>query len=523
MTKVSCIPVQIKYNLSAWIFDFPYFSSYFTEENIDKSVNYNNFINKDFRSLSQTSKSQRHPALRWALFAAGCAVIGAVIANTGSNENNNITVNHDTSTEQTSEATAPNASEKPTSIQLNLPLPSSVQKSSEHIEPKLDTTVDNSSAMKYNDPENPEWKVLKVKRGDSLSVLFDRAKVKPNQLLALMKLGKATKELRRIHPGDSVKIMSNEQWQLIALNYQIDTESYQQVEREGDKLVAGLHKHEIEVRNAYASGEIESSLFLASEKAGLSQSLIMELANIFGWDIDFALDIRKGDQFTVIYEERFKNGNKIKDGNILAAEFINQNKTHRALRYTDPVTGNAGYYSDEGHSLRKAFLRSPVNFSRISSRFTTKRYHPILHKFRSHKGVDYAAGRGTPVRASGDGKVIFKGRKGGYGKTIVLKHGSRYTTLYAHLNNFNKKIRSGGRVKQGQIIGYVGSTGLASGPHLHYEFRVNGVHRNPLTVKFPSTSPIPKRYRDNFELSTQGYVAQLKVLSRNALALNDKQ
>jgi len=484
-------------------------------------VNYNNFINKDFRSLSQAGKSQRHPALRWALFAAGCAVIGAVIANTGSNETNNITVNHDISTEQTSEATQ-NVSEKPTSIQLNLPLPSSAQKNSGHPELNLDTTED-SSAMKYNDAESPEWKVLKVKRGDSLSVLFDRAKVKPNQLLALMKLGKATKELRRIHPGDLVKIMSNEQGELIALNYQIDTERYLQVEREGDKLVAGLHRHEIEVRNAYASGEIESSLFLASEKAGLSQNLIMELANIFGWDIDFALDIRKGDQFTVIYEERFKNGNKIKDGNILAAEFINQNKTHRALRYIDPVTGNAGYYSDEGQSLRKAFLRSPVNFSRISSRFTTKRYHPILHKFRSHKGVDYAAGRGTPVRASGDGKVIFKGRKGGYGKTIVLKHGSRYTTLYAHLNNYNKKIRSGGRVKQGQVIGYVGSTGLASGPHLHYEFRVNGVHRNPLTVKFPSTSPIPKRYRDNFELSTQGYVAQLKVLSRNALALNDKQ
>jgi len=483
-------------------------------------VNYNNFINKDFRSLSQPGKSQRHPALRWALFAAGCAVIGAVIANTGDSEDHIITVNHDISAEQTEMAIL-KASEKPASIQLNLPLPSSAKQKSEDL--KLNSTTENSGAMKYNDLENSAWKTFKVKRGDSLSVLFDRAKVKPNQLLALMKLGKATKELRRIHPGDSIKIMSNDEGQLLALNYQIDTVRYLQVEREGDNLVAGLHKHKIEVRNAYASGEIESSLFLASAKAGLSQNLIMELANIFGWDIDFVLDIRKGDQFTVIYEERFKNGNKIKDGNILAAEFTNQGKTHRALRYTDPVTGNTGYYSDDGHSLRKAFLRSPVNFSRISSRFTTKRYHPILHKFRSHKGVDYAAGRGTPIRASGDGKVIFKGRKGGYGKTIVLKHGSRYTTLYAHLNNYNKKIRSGGRVKQGQVIGYVGSTGLASGPHLHYEFRINGVHRNPLTVKFPSTSPIPKRYRDNFELSTQGYVAQLKVLSRNALALNEKQ
>ena len=482
-------------------------------------MNYNNFINKDFRSLNHPGKSQRHPALRWALFAAGCAVISAVIANTGSNEPDIITVNHESHIEDVATSiveTETNSS----SIQLNLPIPSAHKASEDlDIENQEQTTI----APTHSDLDSPEWTTLKVKRGDSLSVLFDKAKVKPNQLLALMKLGKATKELRRLHPGDTVKIMSNDQGQLIALNYQIDTVRYLQVERENDKLVANIHKHDIEVRSAYASGEIESSLFLASEKAGLSQNLTMELASIFGWDIDFALDIRKGDQFTVIYEQRFKNGNKIKDGNILAAEFTNRGKTHRALRYTDPVTGDAGYYSASGHSLRKAFLRSPVNFSRISSRFTTKRYHPILHKFRSHKGVDYAAKRGTPVRASGDGKVIYKGRKGGYGKTIVLKHGSRYTTLYAHLNNYNKKIRSGSRVKQGQIIGYVGSTGLASGPHLHYEFRVNGVHRNPLTVKFPSTKPIPKRYRDNFELTTQGYVAQLKVLSRNALALNDKQ
>jgi len=486
-------------------------------------VNYNNFINKDFRSLSQPVISQRRrPALRWVLLAAGCAIIGVVIANTGSNEERVISVDHNASTEQTAEASevTSETSENPASIQLNLPLPSAQQNNESH---NIDATDTDTSAMTYSNLENPAWTTYKVKRGDSLSVLFDKAQIKPNQLLELMKLGKATKELRRIHPGDAIKIISNEQGQLIALNYQIDTVRYLQVEREGDKLVAGIHKHEIEVRNAYASGEIESSLSLASEKAGLSQSMIMELASIFGWDIDFALDIRKGDQFTVIYEERFKSGSKIKGGNILAAEFINQGKTYRALRYTDPVTGDAGYYSDDGRSLRKAFLRSPVNFSRISSRFTTKRYHPILHKFRSHKGVDYAAKRGTPVRASGDGKVVFKGRKGGYGNAIILKHGSRYTTLYGHLNSYNKKIRSGGRVKQGQIIGYVGSTGLASGPHLHYEFRVNGVHRNPLTVKLPSTSPIPKRYRDNFELSTQGYVAQLKVLSRNALALNDKQ
>ena len=489
-------------------------------------MNYNNFINKDFRSRSQTTDTQRHPALRWLMFGAGCAVISVVLASTSSDNQDTITVDQTEIINNVDQAIAnePSGSSiQSKNIQLKLPLPVKQLDADINDIIDADSQASTSQPLINDEDTDKEWQSLKVKRGDSLSALFDKAKVKPAQLLELMKLGSATDELRRIHPGDTIKIMSNEAGQLIALNYQIDTVRYLQVERSGDSLSADIYKHKIEVRTAYTSGEIESSLFLASAEAGLSQNLTMELANIFGWDIDFALDIRKGDQFTVIYEQRFKNGNKIKDGNILAAEFINQGKTHRALRYTDPVNGNTGYYAPSGHSLRKAFLRSPVNFSRISSRFTTSRYHPILHKLRSHKGVDYAASRGTPIRASGDGKVIYKGVKGGYGRTIILKHGSRYTTLYAHLNSYNKKIRSGGRVKQGQVIGYVGSSGLASGPHLHYEFRVNGVHRNPLTVKFPSTQPIPKRYRDNFELTTQGYVAQLDVLSRNTLALNEQQ
>lgn len=499
---------------------FIFFQAIFTEKFVDKSVNYNNFINKDFRSRKQTDTNHRHPGLRWLMLAASCTVIGVVLATTN-NESDNIAINQPELIDNIDEAIASEHIEaSSTSIQIKLPLPANT--STVKVDDISPIQAGINSLANPDDLDSPTWQTLKVKRGDSLSALFDKAKVKPSQLIELMKLGKETDELRRLHPGDIIKVISDDQGQLVSLNYQIDTVRYLQVDRVGDKLNANIHKHQIEVRTAYASAEIESSLFLASANAGLSQSLTMELANIFGWDIDFALDIRQGDQFTVIYEQRYKNGNKIKGGNILAAEFINQGKVHRALRYQDPVNGRTGYYSPTGHSLRKAFLRSPVNFSRISSRFTTSRYHPILHKFRSHKGVDYAASRGTPVRASGDGKVIYKGKKGGYGKTIVLKHGSRYTTLYAHLNNYNRKIRSGSRVKQGQIIGYVGSTGLASGPHLHYEFRVNGVHRNPLTVKFPSTQPIPKRYRDNFELTTQGYVAQLNVLSGNALALNEQ-
>jgi len=491
---------------------------------VDKSVNYNNFINKDFRSRTQAEPQQRHPALRWGLLAAGFAVIGVVLANTGSHEDERISVAQ-SEVIQNVDAAITNNQPATNSVKLKLPVPS--QYNDAVIEKITETeiaveTEATDAANITTEIDDPKWQSLKIKSGDSLSVLFNRANIKPAQLHALMQLGKATSELKRIHPGDSIKVMRNDEGQLLALNYQIDGIRYLQVERdENQQLTASIIKHHIEVRQAYASGEIESSLFLASAKAGLSQNTTMELANVFGWDIDFALDIRKGDKFTVIYEQRFKNGVKIKDGNILAAEFINQGKSFRALRYTDPVTNYTGYYSPSGHSLRKAFLRSPVKFSRISSRFTTKRYHPILHRFRSHKGVDYAAGRGTPIRASGDGKVVYKGNKGGYGRTVIIKHGSRYTTLYAHMNSYNRKIRSGKRVKQGQIIGYVGSSGLASGPHLHYEFRVNGVHRNPLTVKFPSTKPIAKRYRDNFELTTRGYVAQLDVLSRSTLALND--
>ncbi len=241
----------------------------------------------------------------------------------------------------------------------------------------------------------------------------------------------------------------------------------------------------------------------------------MELANVFGWDIDFALDIRKGDSFTVLYEELFRNGEKIQDGDILAAEFINDGKAYRAVRYTNPQTNVSEYFTPDGKSMRKAFLRTPVNFARISSRFSVNRYHPVLHKVRSHKGVDYAAKSGTPIYAAGDGKVIFKGKKGGYGKVMIVQHGSKYTTLYAHLKTYNRKLRVGSKVKQGQTIAYVGKTGLATGPHLHYEFRVNGTHRNPLTVKLPESKPVPKRYMADFELTTTPMFAQLDLVTRS--------
>jgi murein DD-endopeptidase MepM/ murein hydrolase activator NlpD len=335
-----------------------------------------------------------------------------------------------------------------------------------------------------------------------------------------MQTSDAANALKRIYPGDTIRVLTDAEGKLDALSYEINHESYLMAQRDAGVLTSAINEYETESRVAHANGEIESSLFLAAADAGISQNVIMELAGIFGWDIDFVLDIRKGDTFSLMYEELYRNGEKIADGDILAAEFINDGKSYKAVRYVNPQTNQAEYFSPEGKSMRKAFLRSPVNFTRISSKFTTGRYHPILHKIRAHKGVDYAAKRGTPIRAAGDGKIIHRANKGGYGRTVIIQHGSKYSTLYAHLNSYKKGQRVGAKVKQGQIIGYLGSSGLATGPHLHYEFRVNGVHRNPLTVRLPIAQPVPERYKLDFEVKTKPVLAQLELFGSTQLASN---
>jgi murein DD-endopeptidase MepM/ murein hydrolase activator NlpD len=456
-------------------------------------------INQDFRFRE---KPERHSFLRWAMFATASVVLGVVIAKTSSNV-------------LTSE---------------KLPTFKEVQPSKEEIARlSFELTLPELQAKQkildeLNHEPGKQWQELTVISGDSLSKMFKRAKLKPQQLDEVMKSGEPAKKLTKIFPKDTIRVLTDDQGKIQALRYEIDPETYLMVERENDELIAREHKHTIETRVAHAEGIIDSSLFLAANEANISENVIMELAGIFGWDIDFALDIRKGDSFKLLYEEIYRNGEKIKDGEILAAEFINDGNVYRAVRYTNPETNRSEYYTPEGKSMRKEFLRTPVDFARISSRFTTSRYHPVLHKVRSHKGVDYAAKRGTPIRAAGDGKVTFKGKKGGYGRVIMIQHGSKYTTVYAHLNSYNKKVSVGKKVKQGQTIAYVGSSGLATGPHLHYEFRVNGVHRNPLTVKLPSSGPVPKRYMADFELTTAPVFAQLDLLTRDTqLALAETE
>jgi murein DD-endopeptidase MepM/ murein hydrolase activator NlpD len=275
-----------------------------------------------------------------------------------------------------------------------------------------------------------------------------------------------------------------------------------------------------EVRMNYRSATIDSSLFIAANDAGMDDNITMALADIFGWDIDFALDIRKGDSFKVLYEEQYVGDKKLGNGNIMAAEFTNRNKTFRAVRYTSQ-SGVSQYFTPDGQSMRKEFLRSPVDFARISSHFNLKRKHPVLNTIRAHKGTDYAAPRGTPIRAVGDGRVTFAGRNGGYGNVVKIQHGQTYQTRYAHLHKFKKGIRANSWVKQGQIIGFVGSTGLATGPHLHFEFYVNGAVRNPVTVKLPKAKSVPNKDMLHFAQQTQPLLSQLGFAGNSQLAMDD--
>ena len=389
--------------------------------------------------------------------------------------------------------------------------------------PLADTVPESiSSAEPDVDLQAAKLHQVAVRRGDSLSTTFDRIGLPPSQIQAVMDLGKDSKILTRLHPGDQLKIFtSQDNKRLRGLIYQIDENHRLDIAMGSDGLNSQVIESPIETRISHATGTIDSSLFLAAQQAGLSDNLTMELANLFGWDIDFALDIRTGDQFSLVYEEQYLHGKKLHDGNILAAEFINQDHSYRAVRFTDD-TGHSGYYTPDGKSVRKAFLRTPVDFKRISSGFSLHRKHPKLNTIRAHKGVDYAASTGTPIRATGDGKVIFRGIKGGYGNVVILQHGSKYSTLYGHMSRFARGIYGGRQVHQGQVIGYVGMTGLATGPHLHYEFRVNGVHRNPLTVHLPDAAPLPKQYRDTFDMTSRPLLAQLDTLKRTMLALNSQ-
>ncbi len=356
-------------------------------------------------------------------------------------------------------------------------------------------------------PDRPGWTDVKIKRGDNMAQVFNRHGLSPRDLHEILNSHELAPALKHLRPGQVVSLRTKD-GDLRALKFDLDLTRTLLATRQAGVFTSEIIITELETRLEQAQGVINDSLYLAGQDAGLSDKLIMQLIDIYGWDIDYRLDIRKGDSFRVIYEEIFKNREKVATGNILAAEFNNRGRSIRSVRFAR-ADGQVDYFTDDGANMRKAFIRNPLDFGRISSHFNLKRKHPVLNRIRAHKGVDYAAATGTPIKATGDGKVQFIGNKGGYGKTIIVKHGEKYSTLYAHMSRFRKGMKRGKPVKQGQVIGYVGKSGLATGPHLHYEFRMNGVHRNPVTVSLPQADSISVAETDEFRIHSSYLLALL--------------
>jgi len=379
------------------------------------------------------------------------------------------------------------------------------------------TAAKEASASKDDGEDAANWQQLTVKPGDSLAALFNRVGLGARDVHNVINAHERGNELARLHPGDVVAVQLDGQGQLQRLRHEVGDGETLELSRNGSSYDASIVKAELERRILHRSAVIKSSLFDAGERVGLSDDILLDLAGIFRWDIDFALDIRHGDAFTVIYEAFYRDGEKVRNGDILAAEFVNQGRSFRAVRYSNDAQ-TADYYDPKGRSMKKAFLRSPVDFTRVSSGFDRNRRHPIKDTRSAHLGTDYAASRGTPIKATGDGRVVYRGWKSGYGRTIVIEHANRYSTLYAHMAGYRDGLDRGDTVRQNQIIGYVGSSGQSTGPHLHYEFRVNGNHRDPQRVNLPDAKPIPDELRADFEEQTEPLLTRLAIYSRFRLA-----
>lgn len=349
-----------------------------------------------------------------------------------------------------------------------------------------------------------------VRRNDTLERIFRQLQLDLKDLAAIRELPDAQRALDKLRPGDPITFIQSPKGELQGLSRQVSDTSRLSVTRADNGFKAELVNTPLTIKTTSVRGSVEGSLFASARKAGLSADLIMRLANdIFGWDIDFALDIQPGDTFNVIYEKQYRDNDFVSDGRILAAEFINAGHVFRAVRF-DSADGEVNnYFTPDGRSMRKQFLRAPVDFTRISSGFSFARFHPILNRIRAHKGVDYAAPTGTPIKAAGDGKISFEGVQNGYGNVVILEHGAGISTLYGHMSRFAKGITNGRRVQQGDIIGYVGMTGAATGPHLHYEYRVNGLHKDPRTIPLPNAGPISPAYALEFRQQAEAMLTRL--------------
>jgi murein DD-endopeptidase MepM/ murein hydrolase activator NlpD len=379
---------------------------------------------------------------------------------------------------------------------------------------ELTEKINLDSAPQQDD--EPHWTEMTVGEGDNLSTIFQRASLSAADVYDIVSNSKDSKGLLRLYPGQKLALQVDPEGELQALQLIHNPLETTLFERADDAFTTTHIKREPEIRQNYSSAIITSSLYTAAQNSGLSQDLIMELANIFGGVIDFVYDVRTGDNFTVLYEENFLDDEKTGNGAILAAQFTNRGKTHTAYRYIHD-DGSVDYYSEEGVSMRKAFLRAPLDFTRISSGFNLKRLHPIFKTTKPHRGIDYAASTGTPVYAAGDGRVVASGYSNANGNYVILSHGSQYQTKYLHLQK--RGVKSGQKVRQQQIIGWVGSTGYATGPHLHYEFLVNGTHRNPRTIveNLPKAKSLNSNDKERFLAQIGNLPLQLARYNNHSL------
>ncbi|MBW8183619.1 peptidoglycan DD-metalloendopeptidase family protein [Shewanella nanhaiensis] len=367
------------------------------------------------------------------------------------------------------------------------------------------------AALRAEKVEQDHTETFKVKSGDTLAALFKRADLSARDVYEITLLPKAKKHLLKIMPGQEIMIAKSSEGEFTQLKFHLDPVSTLVINKDDKGYKEKVVNKQIESRTKFASATISSNFWNAGVGAGLTPNQIMQLATIFGWDIDFALDLRKDDNFSIIFEEEFADGKFLRNGNILAAEFVNQGDRYTAVRYTD---GN--YYSEEGRSMRKAFLRSPVDFKYVSSSFNPKRLHPVTGQVRAHRGVDYVAAVGTPIKAAGKGRVIKSAYNKYNGNYVFIKHNDTYTTKYLHLKK--RKVKQGQSVKQGQIIGTLGATGRVTGAHLHYEFIVNGTHRNPRTVKLPKSLPIANKEKSAFLALSKQIMTKLQQNKQVQLA-----
>jgi murein DD-endopeptidase MepM/ murein hydrolase activator NlpD len=355
------------------------------------------------------------------------------------------------------------------------------------------------------------WREERVERGDTIGSLLARASVVDPDAMEFLRTDPTARALYQLRPGRPLQVSTDDEGRLTGLRFLAGDGQLLSIARESSRFVATREAPPNDTRLTLRAGEIESSLFAAADAAGLPDSVTLALTDIFGGDIDFYHDLRRGDRFAVLYETRYVDGEPAGTGRVVAAEFDNGGKTLRAYLWRAP-DGTEGYYNENGRNSRNAFLRSPMEFSRVTSGFTLARLHPILHTMRAHKGTDFAAPIGTPVRVTADGIVTFVGQQTGYGNVIMVKHDGRYSTVYAHLSRFAAETQDGARVRQGETIGYVGQTGWATGPHLHYELRVDGEPRDPMTVALPMATPVTDGERAAFAAAIAPLAGELAVV-----------